>query len=199
MYDERLGKLVPEVAAPTPECQHPENWRCYDHMATEYEVLLFLSALVRMLKPKVCIETGTYQGHGTYFIATALRANGWGVLHTAEPDSGQRELANARVHRMGVESWVLLYANTGLGMIEMVQTPIDFAFLDSNIDTRIGEMVALLPRLTRSGVVAVHDTSTHHAQYNGPRVPFLHLAEREGLQAINFDTPRGLMLLRKKV
>jgi hypothetical protein len=65
------------------------------------------------------------------------------------------------------------------------------------LNTRIGEMETLLERLSPSAVVAVHDTNTNHDKHGGPRTPFLKFAEENGLQLIQFDTPRGLTLLRK--
>lgn len=194
-------KQIPEVAVPTPECPNPERWRCYDGMATEVEVLQFLYALVRMLKPKVCIETGTYLGYGSYHIGRALYDNEeGGRLYTAEPDVNLCHKARGMLDAGGLKDVVQVLCTAGVKMIDGLITgrKVDFAFLDSNLDTRIEEMHCLKRGLAPSAVIAVHDSNTFHDSNNGPRTPFLNFAHNEGYQVLNFDTPRGLMLLRKK-
>ena len=53
-------------------------------MATEGEVLDLIYALVCIEKPEVCVETGTYHGHGTRAIMEGLESNGKGHLWTVE-------------------------------------------------------------------------------------------------------------------
>jgi predicted O-methyltransferase YrrM len=192
---------IREVAVPTPECPNPELWNCYDGNGSEIEVLDFLYSLVRMVKPLVAVETGTWFGYGAERIARAMWDNGFGSLHTAEPEERIREKAQRFIMLNQLGAHVTFHKNTGKDMIAWVgeQGPIDFAFLDSNLDTRIGEMKKLQSVLSPRGIVAVHDTNTFHDQHNGPRTPFLKYAYESQMQVINFDTPRGLMLLRRRV
>ena len=55
-------------------------------MRTEGEVLDLIYALVCIEKPEVCVETGTYHGHGTRAIMEGLESNGKGHLWTVEND-----------------------------------------------------------------------------------------------------------------
>jgi predicted O-methyltransferase YrrM len=194
--------IKPEVSLPSPECPNPKLWHCYDGMATEVEVLEFLESLVRMLKPRVIVETGTYLGHGTLHLARAAAHNTVDGLvgsevHTAEVDDECRLKAEGYLVSLNLASFVTFHPTTGVEMIEAVSSPIDFAFLDSDLETRIGEMRELFPKMSKSCVVAVHDTSTFHAKHGGPRDPFLAFAKDHGMQIINLDTPRGLCLLRR--
>ena len=68
---ERSGQLVPEYHRATPECPHPEHWSMYDSMTAEYEVLEFLRTLVTTVKPDLVVETGTFLGVSTQWIAEA--------------------------------------------------------------------------------------------------------------------------------
>lgn len=192
-----LPKIRTEVALPSLECPNPQLWRCFDEMATEIEVLDFLYAAVRMLKPKTIIETGTYVGLGTLYMARAAKDNGFGHIHTSEIDEAIWNKARKLLSIAGFGDVVTTYGHSGKEMIDCLPAPIDFAFLDSNLDTRIGEMEALISKLSPSAVVAVHDTSTNHDKHGGPRTPFLQFAKQNGLQLIQFDTPRGLTLLRR--
>ena len=74
---QRAGHLVPEYHRPTPECPHPERWSMYDSMTAEVEVLEFLRTLVTTTKPNLVVETGTFMGVSTLWIAEAMRLNGF--------------------------------------------------------------------------------------------------------------------------
>jgi hypothetical protein len=185
----------PEVSLPSPECPAPQRWRCYDNDATEVEVLEFLHALVRMLKPSVIVETGTYLGYGTAYLASACVETG-GTVHTAEVDTERSGKAATLAAERGLTN-IVFHHCAGTQMIETLPT-IDFAFLDSVFGgVRIDELRLVLPRLSRGGIIAIHDTSSYHAPFGGPRQGVLALAAELGLGLIMFDTPRGLALLRK--
>jgi predicted O-methyltransferase YrrM len=189
-------KIVPEISVPNAECPFPQRYSMYEGMSSELEVLEFLHSLVRLLKPEVAIETGTYVGWSALNMVQAMHKNGFGVLHTAEPC---RELWEAAAQRLvGYEDHVQFHHCTGEEMIDRIPDIIDFAFLDSNIDTRIREMRALMPRLKENGVVAVHDCSSFHQQNsNGPRKTFMAFAATHRMQIINLDSPRGVAVLRR--
>ena len=74
---QRAGVLVPEYHRATPECPHPQLWSMYDSMTAEVEVLEFLRTLVTTIKPRLVVETGTFMGISTLWIAEALRMNGF--------------------------------------------------------------------------------------------------------------------------
>jgi predicted O-methyltransferase YrrM len=57
-------------------------------MGGRSRALLF--ALVRMQRPAVAAEVGTYNGGGAEVVTRALRENGDGFLHTTDPFGGER-------------------------------------------------------------------------------------------------------------
>lgn len=61
-----------------------EQWTAPDEMASEYEVGDLLFGLVRMAKPRLVVETGTYQADTSRRIGHALIANGIGRLVTCD-------------------------------------------------------------------------------------------------------------------
>src|SRR6266567_9598448 len=82
---ERTGdRLEPEYHRPTPECPHPERWHMYDSMTAEAEVLEFLRTLITTLKPALVVETGSFLGVSTLWIAEGLKANGFGKIVSCE-------------------------------------------------------------------------------------------------------------------
>jgi predicted O-methyltransferase YrrM len=198
------SKIVPEMSHPTSACPHPELWSAYDGMATECEVLDCLYALVRMLKPKVVIETGCYNGHGTEALARGIAANGFGNLRSCDLGSQQVTETEKRLFSIDFSAYpypqpcsslCLIQQCSGVELITNCQNDIDFAFLDSGMDTpRIDELRALYPKLSPGGVVAIHDSGIQF----GLREFHLGKTLRElNMQHIFFDTPRGLCLCRK--
>src|SRR3981081_4961592 len=78
---ERTGdRLEPEYHRPTPECPHPERWHMYDSMTAEVEVLEFLRTLVTTVKPDLVVETGSFLGASTLWIAEGMGRNGFGRI-----------------------------------------------------------------------------------------------------------------------
>ncbi len=70
--------LQPEYHRPTPECPHPELWKMLDSLTAEVEVLEFLKCLVATVNPRVVVETGTFLGISTLWIAEGLKRNSFG-------------------------------------------------------------------------------------------------------------------------
>src|SRR5580704_6750513 len=93
-HAEQHGHVTqPESKAATPECPHPERWRMFDSMTAEVEVLEFLRTLVTTIKPNLVVETGTFMGVSTVWIAEAMRLNGVGRIVTCEYDAKVYETA----------------------------------------------------------------------------------------------------------
>src|SRR5215472_11494355 len=103
---QRAGVLVPEYHRATPECPHPERWSMYDSMTAEVEVLEFLRTLVTTTKPELVVETGTFLGVSTLYLAEGLRQNGFGKVVACEPDAEVFAAAQARFAQSGLGDWI---------------------------------------------------------------------------------------------
>lgn len=126
-----------------------------DEMASEYEVYDLLYALVRLLKPKVILETGTYKGGATKAMAKAAKENGMGFLWTCDTDA--KKLTEAAEFAGVVNSdgiWWGADLCTGLELCSKAEN-VDLAFIDSSGD-RVAEVAAL--NLAPGGVVVLHDS-----------------------------------------
>jgi predicted O-methyltransferase YrrM len=71
-----FGAVAAALSARYDECRlvFPETWAVGDRSAEA------LYATVRLLRPDVVVETGVANGHSTYVVLSALRANGHGRL-----------------------------------------------------------------------------------------------------------------------
>src|SRR5579863_9215929 len=155
----RAGQLVPEYHRPTPECPHPERWSMYDSMTAEVEVLEFLRTLVTTLKPKTVVETGTFMGISTLWIAEGLKRNGFGKVITCESDRDVFAKAKERIAQSGLQHWIDCRNQSSLEV--KVPGAIDMLFSDSAIEVREKEVRHFLPQINPNGVILMHDASSH--------------------------------------
>ena len=125
--------------------------------AAEFGERMLLYSLIRAVKPKVAVETGTHKGLTALYMAHALYDNGIGKLFTAEPN---QEMWGARGNFRKfpeLESRIKYCEVKGKDM--EVEGKIDFAFIDSEHEKEvvIGEMEHFLPLLSEKAIVVFHD------------------------------------------
>jgi predicted O-methyltransferase YrrM len=187
------GALLPEYHRATPECPEPERWHMYDSMTAEVEVLDFLRALVTTVKPKLIVETGAFLGVSTIALAEGLRDNGRGRLVSCEYDPVVFNKAQERIAGSGVADWIDLRCASSLEM--EVEGTIDLLYADSDMEIRAAEVKRFLPQLAPTGLVLIHDASSHLRVVREAAFEL----EREGLLSCLFlPTPRGLVMAQKK-
>jgi predicted O-methyltransferase YrrM len=185
--------LQPEYHRATPECPHPERWSMYDSMTAEAEVLEFLRTLVTTVKPDLVVETGTFSGISTLWIAEALKRNGRGRVITCEFDPVVYAKAKSRIQESGLADWIVCRNESSLEM--KIEGTIDLFFSDSDMPVREQEVRRYLPQINPFGLIVMHDASSH---LKIVREAALKL-EREGLiSVVLLPTPRGLAVAQKR-
>jgi predicted O-methyltransferase YrrM len=190
---ERAGELVPEYHRPTPECPHPERWSMYDSMTAEVEVLEFLRTLVTTIKPNLVVETGTFMGVSTLWIAEALRLNGFGRIISCEYDPKVFETAKQKIEASEFRDLIDLRNESSLEM--KVDGTIDLLFSDSDMPIREQEVQRYLPQISPFGLILMHDASSHLKQVREAALKL----ERDGLiSVVLLSTPRGLVVAQKR-
>ena len=191
---ERTGdRLQPEYHRPTPECPHPERWHMYDSMTAEVEVLEFLRTIVTTIKPDLVVETGTFSGISTLWIAEGLKANGRGRVITCEFDRAIYENAKARIETSGLGQWIELRNESSLEM--KIEGTIDLFFSDSDMPIREQEIRRFLPQINPYGLILMHDASSH---LKIVREAALKLEQDGLISAVLLPTPRGLVVAQKR-
>ncbi len=191
---ERSGdQLQPEYHRATPECPHPERWHMFDSMTAEAEVLEFLRTVVTTIKPDLVVETGTFSGISTLWIAEGLKANGRGRVISCEFDSKVYENAKARITASGLGGWIELRNESSLEM--KVAGTIDLFFSDSDMPIREQEIRRFLPQINPHGLILMHDASSHLKIVRDAALKL----EHEGLiSVVLLRTPRGLVVAQKR-
>src|SRR5437764_3114196 len=183
----------PEYHRATPECPHPERWSMFDTMTAEVEVLEFLQCLMTTVKPNLVVETGTFLGVSTLYMAEGLKQNGFGKIVTCEPDAEVFAKAKEKIDSSGLKKWVDYRCESSLKL--NVTGTIDVLFCDSLPELREPEVRYFLPRINPNGVILMHDASSH---LKTVREAALRL-EGEGLiSVVLLPTPRGLVIAQKR-
>jgi predicted O-methyltransferase YrrM len=166
-------------------------WSMLDGFTAEVEVLEFLYAFVRLVKPSHILETGTWRGFSACAMGHALSRNGFGRITTLEYNPEIAEVASANLSKMHQSENVTVVVGDSR---EFVPTErIDFALLDSDISIRHLEFLHFKEHFSKSAFVAFHDVAPHHGALNDNVQGLI----REGLiHGLDLPTPRGLFLGR---
>lgn len=187
------GAVLPEYHRATPECPHPERWHMYDSMTAEIEVLELLRTLVTTLKPQLIVETGSFLGVSTLWMAEGLKANGFGKVISCEFDPVVFAKAKETVATSGLSEWIDLRNESSLEM--QITGSIDMLYSDSDPDIRETEVRRFLPQIRANGIVLMHDASSHMKTV---RQAALRLEAEGLLSCLLLPTPRGLVLAQKR-
>jgi predicted O-methyltransferase YrrM len=161
-------------------------WSCNDIDSTETEVIELLGSLVRATKPKVCVEVGTHIGLCSFEIGTALERNGRGQLHCFEVVPETARATQERTASLPVT--VHCTADVEYDPANL-PGPVDFLFVDGDLDNRDASLIHWQPWLSANHIVAVHD-SVKREQVREALDAVPHL------ERIDIVTPRGLTLMK---
>lgn len=170
-------ELITEPSLPSTECPEPHLWKAIDWFSCEFEVIQFLMYLVRAVKPKYIVETGTCFGYTANAMATAMER---GSLLTCDPEKKWID-QHARVKYVQCKSLELV-----------LEEPIDFLFLDSLPELRVQEYFYFKPFLSSRAIVVIHDTGESHKEL---LESVKELIPNE-LNGLFLPTPRGLFIGR---
>jgi len=182
-----------EYTPASAECPHPERWKMFDTMTAEVEVLEFLKCLVMTMKPELIVETGTFTGISTIWMAEGLRENGRGRIITCEYDPKVFAKAKERMDASGLKDWIE-YRNES-SLETSIPESIDLLFSDSDPEIRSQEVRRFLPKMNPYGLILIHDAGSH---YKVVREAARKL-EQEGLiSVVLLPTPRGLVMAQKR-
>ncbi len=186
------------------------------------EVGRFLYDLVRLLRPRVALETGSCKGYSTLVTAQAMADNGAGHLHAFDlfldfpgyvspvlgPCEDAMHIVRGHVERAGLANRVTLHKGDSSKRIRQDLADccghVDFAFIDGDHTLRgcLKDWMAVDRLLAPGAVVLLHDTEPDLCGWLGPRYLLEKLGEgaEQGYHWINMPSPEGfgLALIQKK-
>jgi len=120
--------------------------------STERELRALLTALVRVVKPSLVVETGCYVGRGTEALVRGVIDNGFGRVVTCDTDHGMVARTVGHVgalHAFNAPCEARCCA--GIDLPELIDA--DLVFLDSDYANRYPEFERVKP----GAVVVAHD------------------------------------------
>jgi predicted O-methyltransferase YrrM len=187
------------------------EYLAFNSGGVECEVGEFLYGLVRILKPDHVLETGLHHGIGAMYMGEALKDNGKGNLDTIEFLPEIKDIADTRISMLELEDWITTHLIDARAF-EPGDKKYKLIFLDTEPETRFGELLKFYPYLEDGGYLLIHDTPRSLCQGNvnpdhplKPSWPFGDVPEemkamlKDGrLVKTNFPSPRGLTLFYKK-
>ncbi len=127
--------------------------------------------LVRAMKPEVCVEIGSAQGHSACHIGAALEENGKGMLYAIDPHTvtawNDRDsedsfpMIQRNLAAIGVSHRVELLRTTSAGAAEDWSRSIDLLFIDGDhsYEGVKNDWNLFHPFVRPGGVVLFHDTA----------------------------------------
>lgn len=179
-----------------------KGYSSFNDAGIETETGEFLYAMIRLLKPKNVLETGTHIGVGAAFMASALRDNNQGILDTIEfiPELCAR--ARERFNQLQLNpKWVRSYLMDVKDFEPKEQYQL--ILLDTEPQTRFAEFIKFYDWLEDGGYLFIHDLHRHMHQISneehgfawpyGPLPSFMkELVRTRKIMPFHFPTPRGL-------
>jgi len=179
--------LLREKSQPHSACAEPHLWSMLDEWTPEIETLEFLYAFIRLVKPRVCVETGTWRGFTAVAIGQALKHNGRGHLWSLEQQADIGLRARQFLQLCELQQQVNIVETASFNF--KPQEPIEVLMLDADISIRIQEFQYFKPYLAPQAWVIIHDAA--HATVNQG---IQQLVETQQLTQLYLPTPRGLAL-----
>ena len=134
-----------------------------DGGSTEYEVLNWLHASIRLLKPNLILETGAYEGMGTVALAHACKLNGFGKVHSVEFLPEQCVRLQQVLEENHLLPWAEVHLFDSLQFLSETNLKFDIGFFDSLTEIRPDECEILLKRNALSKLAVFHDTSPYRS------------------------------------
>ena len=112
-----------------------------------------LAELVRKAKPRLVVECGTAIGYSGLWIARELKAAGQGRLLTVEINPQRAKEAEANFRRAGLEEYVTVKVGDAKKVVEKIEGPIDFLFVDCGYSNYYPILVKVEKKLPKGAVV----------------------------------------------
>jgi len=134
--------LQPEVSDST------GKYHMFDDGGVESEVGEFLYGIVKVLKPEKILETGTYSGISSMYMAQGLKDNGFGHLTTVEYEITHKNRAEKLWGNCGLSEFVTCKLQSSL---DFNPDNYELIFLDTEPNLRFKELVKFFPNLKDGG------------------------------------------------
>src|SRR3990167_10372483 len=153
MITQKFEKILNQETLPEIR-DEGKGYRMFDDGGGEVEVGEFLYGLVRLIKPKLVLETGTYHGIACSYITEGLKDNGYGKLDTLEYEAIHIKTARERIGRLALDNFVNFVQTDSLKFESDIEPEqYDLMWLDTEPQIRFAELIKFYPLLKFGGFV----------------------------------------------
>ena len=157
----------------------------------------FLELLVWSTQPRRVLEIGTFSGHATLSMASALPADGH--IDTCEFDPTHAAVAETFVDRSPWRSQITIHVGPAAETIASLSGGFDFVFMDADKVGYIDYYETVLPRLSPHGLI-VADNTLHGGRVFHPGDPMAafndHVAADSRTTQVLLTVRDGMTLIR---
>lgn len=158
---DQYHQMALRAAWPTPSLQ--EEWALGNYLTgcTEPWNVEILAALLKASNAKTVLECGGYLGTTSAWLALTLQQMGGGTFHIAELEAERAAACDKRLSELPIDkvTWRVWHDDVFNVIAQMPDESVDFAWIDDDhskehVDR---EITALLPKMSRLGLVTGHD------------------------------------------
>lgn len=187
-------------------------FKTVSYESTEIEYLDFLYGLVRAIKPRHVLETGTHEGLSAIAIGFALRENSFhsfqkSKIITLEKKKRFAESAGIRIKKSCLDKFVTIVLSDSLVYLgkQPVSQKYDLVYFDSSRLTRVKEFEILHKRrlLKEASYLIFHDTSedpvvpwAHERSIQKAYLKAMKKVRQHCLSCLALDLSRGMTICR---
>ena len=154
-------------------------WKKMKDYALQYEVPILRDAelplfcsLVRQAAPSHVLEIGTAIGYSTLRIASCLGASS--TITTLELDHQRVMAARAFIAQSPYEQQITLLEGDGTMLLDQLDGPWDFVFLDGPKGQYSRQLQKIMPKLLPGAIIAADNIRYHDMLYIDGTLPHKH-------------------------
>jgi len=163
-----------------------------------------LDMIVRMIRPSLVLEIGTYTGYSAISMARALSQDA--MLHTIEINDELVEISREYVRKAGLEDKIVLHTGDALDIMKELELSFDLIFIDGDKRQYPQYYKLSFEKLKKNGYILVDnvlwdgkvaDPTKDDPMTNGIRRFNQVVKEDQRIEKIIIPARDGLMIIRK--
>ncbi len=209
MMDIDIEKYILEISTPEDEILNELYRKTYTsvlnpNMISGHIQGKLLEMLVRMIRPSLILEIGTYTGYSAISMARALPENG--KLHSIEINDELADISSEYVQKAGLEDVIVLYTGDALDIMNEMKLSFDMIYIDGDKRQYTQYYELALDRLKKNGYILVDnvlwdgkvvDHGKNDSMTEGIRKFNQMVKEDQHVEKIIIPAMDGLMIIRK--
>ena len=204
-----IEKYILEISTPEDEVLNELYRKTYTsvlnpNMISGHIQGKLLEMLVRMIRPSLVLEVGTYTGYSAISMARALPENG--MLHSIEINDELADISSEYVRKAGLKDKIVLHTGDALDIMKEMNLLFDLIYIDGDKRQYPQYYELAVERLNKNGYILVDnvlwggkvvDPGNDDPMTEGIRRFNQMVKEDQHVEKIIIPALDGLMIIRK--